>query len=429
MRNKALGDPRKRIQALKNQAQNGSVEEAVASFRNQLAICGETFDSLGIDEDEVGAILKTGYESEARVLSQRAIHYANFRDVTPELNAYNVAAAKAGFFPSPKLAAALARAPSQSQQSVARVRNSCKPERNFAAKLGPVRDQGTMGWCYAFVAADLVSARTGKRISALGSAIAYNEENPTYRRLEGEPPSQIQIPGKKSPVPILSSKGGFVEEIPHYQTHGGNTLKCLEAMKKRGACLEEDLNSEDNGITWLNQNLKRLDEVQRSRVEETCRNGYEAAQNLFPEIAGKTFSKILGHITDEQLVTELARVQCKPRIDVNLEFAEVKASDAGLLPMIEALDAQITAENPVGIAYNPDFLKDRESFSEEANHASTIVGRRYNEVSGECEYLLRNSWGRGCGQYVYECEPGQEGNVWIPQGALARSLRDIQYIK
>ena len=54
-----------------------------------------------------------------------------------------------------------------------RDRKTCQPT-DLRDKLGPVRNQDTMGWCYAFAAADLLTADTGKTISAFDIALNYN---------------------------------------------------------------------------------------------------------------------------------------------------------------------------------------------------------------------------------------------------------------
>ena len=45
---------------------------------------------------------------------------------------------------------------------------------DHTALLGPPRNQGDSSWCYAHVAADLLTAHTGQRISAVDLAIQYS---------------------------------------------------------------------------------------------------------------------------------------------------------------------------------------------------------------------------------------------------------------
>lgn len=47
---------------------------------------------------------------------------------------------------------------------------------DLSSKMGPVRDQGYIAWCHAYTAADLLSFKTGKKISATSLAV-HSESN------------------------------------------------------------------------------------------------------------------------------------------------------------------------------------------------------------------------------------------------------------
>ncbi len=89
--------------------------------------------------------------------------------------------------------------------------------------MGPIRDQDTMGWCYAFAAADLLSFKLGQRISAASLAIQSNADSM---------PSWIRIP----------FTGGVESKM-----NGGNTANTISnGLGNRwlgageGLCLEKD---------------------------------------------------------------------------------------------------------------------------------------------------------------------------------------------
>ncbi|MBY0471581.1 hypothetical protein K2X30_10480 [bacterium] len=52
-------------------------------------------------------------------------------------------------------------------------------------------------------------------------------------------------------------------------------------------------------------------------------------------------------------------------------------------------------------------------------HITLIIGKRPNQDTGRCEFLIRNSWGENCGPLVdpWKCEKGT-GSFWIDAEAL-----------
>lgn len=99
---------------------------------------------------------------------------------------------------------------------------------------------------------------------------------------------------------------------------------------------------------------------------------------------------------------------------------------------------------PVGISYCSRVLKRGKNFkgissygvwghnfkkkdgkTDCGNHASLVIGTRNN--GGKCEFLIRNTWGTGCGNYSkdFKCE---NGNIWLPEDVLKNNLYRIQHL-
>jgi len=87
------------------------------------------------------------------------------------------------------------------------------------------------------------------------------------------------------------------------------------------------------------------------------------------------------------------------------------SNQADIFPNI---DEQLTKGNILGLHYKAQMLYNFKGNAMVGNHASSIVGRRFNPKTMSCEYLLRNSWGKSCGMYDehYECK---DGHVWIAE--------------
>jgi hypothetical protein len=104
---------------------------------------------------------------------------------------------------------------------------------------------------------------------------------------------------------------------------------------------------------------------------------------------------------------------------------------------IERLDAQINTllgsrtPTPVGIGYCHESLKTTSEANCAPAHASVIIGRRFIPETGNCEFLVRDSYGPNCNdtagkpKYAWPCE---KGNVWIPSDKLLRSAASVTWI-
>ena len=62
----------------------------------------------------------------------------------------------------------------------------------------------------------------------------------------------------------------------------------------------------------------------------------------------------------------------------------------------------------VAISYNTACVRNKPGIS---GHATVVVGRRFNEKIGQCEFEFRNSWGQ---------EWGNDGHEWISDRTLSK---------
>lgn len=94
---------------------------------------------------------------------------------------------------------------------------------------------------------------------------------------------------------------------------------------------------------------------------------------------------------------------------------------------------------PVGIGYCASILREGRGFkvkkwdeNECGRHASLVIGRRKDpKNAGRCQYLIRNSWGTGCGSYYssdWECD-GPMGSIWVDADTLGQATHDLQTLR
>lgn len=309
-------------------------------------------------------------------------------------------------------------------------KNSCTDVMNLKAPLSvdEPRNQSSIGWCYAFTSSDLLSNALGKKVSAVHMSGLFNDK--------------------------------FISKVIAPSGEGGFTVSTLEQAQKNGVCMESDLPSEDyefskwgsdlGGLFKLTRNLGRhysqeIVTIRKGKDAETtskkmftkeqvvadiCLNYapvVNALQELFPRLGVDQISEMLLK-TGVNAFTEMTK-SCIADKDPALSSLEIKREwrSSKIYPTI---DDQLDKGNILGISYNAGMLESSEKGGFFNNHASSIVGRRFNEETMSCEYLLRNSWGKSCSNYSedYECK---NGHVWINEEAFKHknSIFEVEYVE
>lgn len=282
--------------------------------------------------------------------------------------------------------------------------------------LQNVRDQDSIGWCYAYLAADLLSFKLGKKISAVSLfSSSTNEE-------------------------IKNDLGD--------ENSGGNIKKSIEGFLKRknGLCLEEDLPSSDFKFC-LDKNyqgfLKRLlSVVEKGQFDIEMSRGQCFSQQMraaFPGISQNNISRYIAQSGTEKLVEYIYDQMCSQvsfqgiKIEPKIEPLARHGGPDGLLNII---NRQIANNDIVGIAYDYSKINPNRP---NTLHGSIIVGRGTNPKTGKCEYLVRNSWGKTCEMPEsadITCHKNctgnscrQSGHFWISETLLKKSLLEVSTLQ
>ncbi len=304
---------------------------------------------------------------------------------------------------------------------------------DLRAPLGPVRHQGTgSNWCFAETAADLATFRfqhelAGKRLTADVFAFAH----------------------AAAKDPEFAFSGGFIDgAIRDGVAYGRTRNLCLFGTDDREAMGASVLD-----ITGRAVFVAELDEVadrgERARFMEklAARRRTDPITKADPDVLYRVFREE----ESAALFARLALLLCAggtwiPPHEVEVTSDRVSDEDwnkgeayrvATAPARIELIDEQLDRGVPVGI----DYMVSVTMFSTRPYgglHASSIVGRRWNDDRGACEYLVRNSWGPACeptdgevlGGFRPDLLPGCEaGNFWLPYTDLTHSLFGVHYIE
>lgn len=302
---------------------------------------------------------------------------------------------------------------------------SCGNTINLRAplSLSKPKDQGSIGWCYAFTASDLVAHALKKDVSAMYMAILFNDK--------------------------FFSKAVNLAE-------GGFTSSTIREVAQNGTCLEKDLPSmnykfAESGYTFKDLYKEMLELSKKFYYDPVSLGGQfnskkykvsdvvtsltknhapllAALKEIFPKVDTATIAEALIEYKGTIPFKRLARASCAIIEDSETQRLKVQSvlRDS---KVYDAIDDQLSKGNIVAVAYNMKILMNFKT-EENSSHASSIVGRRFNKKTMSCEYLLRNSWG-SCQSYYsldYQCE---NGHIWISEDAFkySKAITRVDYIE
>lgn len=283
---------------------------------------------------------------------------------------------------------------------------------NAAVNLENVRNQDSVGWCYAYTAADMLSYKLNKKVSAVSMA---NPVDIAADVASGKPPA-----------------GGIIE---------GSTRQYL--AKNKGVCLESDLPSSDFKfcIDQLYQDfLNYLIEIAgNGRFERELTTNQCLEKNLrqaFPNVSIPDVRSLVRANGSRKLIESLYQLQCKSLIPVNPDAFRMKTYNSFMISkedLVKHIDQQISG-GVIGIGYD---YKKMAGEGYEGGHASLIVGRRVNQETGACEYLVRNSWGKNCTQKEdsqlschKNCDSSgcrYSGHFWVSRSRVQEAIQDVNF--
>ncbi|MGZ3772363.1 MAG: hypothetical protein ACXVCY_01435 [Pseudobdellovibrionaceae bacterium] len=340
--------------------------------------------------------------------------------------------------------------------------NDCSDE-DFSDKMGPVRQQGNFGWCYAFTAADLIAYKLkltpSNTVSAFDVGIGYYfQENIVKPKLDEKDFSSEQdyLDAKKdwqNYLQELKDRKEKQKAIPLSMREGGTIDGAIRSYNfKGGLCSEKQLPSQKSEVFidadfYLQTNLLTAQygpPIQSFNMDcELQSNDLLVNSNM---VNGLLNAAPMENLTEKMIdaaavsTVKLLDQKCSPRTSMPLLMAKSRGTDTveSRKTALKRINENITHRIPTGISYSSCFLTDNPKsypkfFNHEPScpHASSIVGRRMNSKTHKCEYKIRNSWGLSCEPYskkIKENKKCENGHVWISEDELWLSLRGITWL-
>ncbi len=220
------------------------------------------------------------------------------------------------------------------------------------------------------------------------------------------------------------------EAINDYTDTGAHmTAALVLAQQGKGICLESQTNFTDGDWAELSVMMKKISDPKKGLIQVVCENQYQHAmpfKNISPDVL-----KILNKLTGDKKAAALLDVTCGKRHQLKNQYGVGVRSIENFFPdkMMEKLDQLLTAKQPATISYDWDFIINSPDFvATEANHTSTIIGRRTNPETGKCEYQIKDSAGNRCPKKVqYECNK-ENGTLWIPREIIMKNIFEINWL-
>lgn len=288
------------------------------------------------------------------------------------------------------------------------------------SNMPPVRSQGSIGWCYAHAAAGLIAHKTGVDVSANAIAVNYNQTHENQYLID-----------------IGPIKYGYIGQS---NIEGGYINQAIVASHANGYCLEEDFSTElpDSEQANFEAEIDRLEALYEEYTGYfgtswggnqdilECLNQNQPTY-LFPSVTINVLEAILKQSSRDEFVYNLMQEQCQ-EVEINQAIRPHRIDAPAISNkknLINKIDEQLNKGSIAAVQYDSDMLYNHK-ISTSLSHASTIIGRRFNDSTGECEYLLRNSWGDRCAYDPLECN---QGDLWIPKSRLMGGALAVNYLE
>ena len=293
------------------------------------------------------------------------------------------------------------------------------------------RSTDSIGWCYGFAAADLISAEVGIPVSSTHVSILFNKdvEKSFFTKAFAKLRKLYRNDGlRDTEVYSGGTIDGAIEEV----------------VKNKIICSEKDLPFDRDHqfqINFFIHDLERF-KLESAKTPPTassiCYNLKYTFQNM--PFKSVDFLKVISQIEKENLnllLDDFAKKSCK---GTEVKIPKMKVEKVNRLstfndePSFEVtrkvkeyfakVNTLLDSGKPLGIGYNLRHVTDRSG-----SHASTLVAKRWK--NGRCEYKVRNVWGKGCSEYsqdkISECNY-EEGSFWVTDQKLFDMVDSYTYI-
>lgn len=213
----------------------------------------------------------------------------------------------------------------------------------------------------------------------------------------------------------------------HEDVEGGWTAEAIENSVTKGVCKESDSPSEYFGEDKdIGNYIKSVeDPFSKLYSQQTFLDAGSPKPLCLSEKSPflNDLQKVITHSQPNNIMYQLNEKRCEgKRLSLQPDKYAVEENEGPKVDLIKSLHETLDKKNPATIGYNAKFLLDERS---QGNHASIVVGRRYNQEAKSCQFLIRNSWGSGCKNYAipYSAPSNcDDGHIWVSEETLHQNI-------
>lgn len=293
-------------------------------------------------------------------------------------------------------------------------------------------DQGQIGWCFGYAAADVLSQAVGEPVSAVHLSSRYASTVTGIGRF-----ARNIFMGKTA-----VAEGGFIEgainemqKLGHYCEDGAVTSKGTVLISRKKGIYEFGYAL---GTGFLMSYLK---DYREGICTGDCNDFLDPLiQAYFPHQDVQAVKDYITKNKDQsldRLVFALFDQACgEGRKDITSDLQVIsyvnsisRSNNNDFQQQQEAsdhIDEGLNAKKVVGLEYDAKYVTGVGGIFG-GGHASTIIGRK--SIGGVCHYLVRNSWGTTC---AYKdsiiCEKSQ-GAYWVSKDTMNLMATKVLWIK
>lgn len=375
----------KKINLIESKSYSNSVYDDALILKETLHGCGSEIKKFGLEEELLKTWIRRGdiqcyQRSKTEFAENELFTDEQFSLAHAKIENWKKCADRIGVSKSKDFIAEYKHLKKQLDALKGRRKKQCSTiDLSNSPGLGPVRDQGDIGWCFANAAADFASFQIGKKISAVD--IAMNEHDGSVNRF-------FQRNFGSS---LLVDKGG-----------SGPTA--IENMQNDpGFCLEENFRSDDQGKKSLLAIYRELESHKTIGFSDSPRDlqyVYTIAKKIAPKIDFSSFRNIYVNSRVDTFFKSFRDLACQPRIKFSSSPRPEKKGT-----QMDQIQTELDNKKIVFWGMDPmcAFYGSNEYYG---LHETLIVGRRFNETKGVCEFKVRNSWSTSW---------GDNGHMWVDE--------------
>ena len=282
------------------------------------------------------------------------------------------------------------------------------------------RNQDSVGWCVVYSMSDALTFAVGEPVSAMDLSFTHYDKFNYSGKLD--------IVGQNSVTVYMENLRdvGYCPEsvIPSNQTSSSNlgnvsTITILQSFQK----IYEDYEAKGKPENYCVDCIKGYEKSIKPSLPGATTDLVQSVLQKNHSSSVKAYKDLMDQLCEGKRVKVYPGYKYIPTINLHgkrISTVLDEALDNNSMPAIGINDAN-TFSSLGG-----------DSSSPYGNGHSMLVVARRVAANGKCEYLIRNSWGRGCSSYLPQfkakCDPAN-GSFWMDQDEVQTRIDDIKVVE